>query len=251
MKKETILYSIIGALLGFIVGFAFANIINQRGFTAQATQAGVQLQQQGLPPDHPPIDGAAATGENSAQAEAAAKLAKEQPGNFEAQAAAAELSYAARHYAEAINFYTRANGLRPDAFEVLVGLGNANFDAEKFDEAGKWYGVALKQQPRNVNVRTDLGLTFYFREPRDVERAVKEFRSSLELDPNHVQTLQNLTVALTTAGDAQGARATLSKLESLNPQNVALPRLRADLEKLGDNIKPPAETSAAEDVGGK
>jgi tetratricopeptide (TPR) repeat protein len=247
MKKENVLYSIIGALLGFIVGFAFANTTNQRGFTAQATQV-AQQQQQGLPPDHPPIDGAAATQVNTAQAEAAAKLAGEQPGNFKAQVAAAELSYAAHRYTEAINFYTRANQLRPGSFDVLVGLGNANFDAEKFLEAEKWYSTALKQQPRNVNVRTDLGLTFFFREPRDLERAIKEFRASLELDPNHVQTLQNLTVALTTKGDGEGARETLSKLESINPQNVALPRLRADLENL--NGSTPAETSAA-GAGGK
>lgn len=244
MKKENILYSIIGALLGFIVGFAFANTTNQRGFTAQATP--IAQQQQGLPPDHPPIDGAATTQEDAAQAEAARKLAAEQPDNFKAQAAAGELSYATRRYADAINFYTRANQLRPDSFDVLVGLGNANFDAEKFAEAEKWYTAALRQQPRNVNVHTDLGLTYFFREPRDIERAVKEFRASLELDPNHVQTLQNLTVALTTKGDRTGARETLSKLESINPQNAALPRLRADLENSDGGISSPVETSGAD-----
>lgn len=249
MNKENILYSIIGVLLGFIVGFGFANTTNQRGYAAQPTQSAPQQQQQaGLPPDHPPIDEAAtaATQANTAQAEAAVKLANEQPSNFDAQLAAAEASYAAHRYPEAIKFYTRANKLRPDNFDALVGLGNANFDDEKFTEAERWYVAALKQQPDNVNVRTDLGLTFYFREPRDVERAVKEFRASLERDPNHVQTLQNLTVVLTTKGDAGGARATLSKLESVHPQNAALSRLRADLEKLGSSVQTPARTSAAD-----
>ncbi|PYT03239.1 MAG: hypothetical protein DMF65_04590 [Acidobacteria bacterium] len=133
---------------------------------------------------------------------------------------------------------------------MLVGLGNTNFDAERFEEAGRWYEAALRQQPDNVNLRTDLGLAFFFREPRDIERAVREFRASLTRDPNHVQTLQNLTVALITKGDAEAARATLSKLESVSPQNPALPRLRADLEKLSGLAQGPTEKSAAV-TGGK
>ena len=31
MSKENILFSVVGVLLGFIVGFAFANTVNQRG----------------------------------------------------------------------------------------------------------------------------------------------------------------------------------------------------------------------------
>jgi tetratricopeptide (TPR) repeat protein len=246
MKKENILYSIIGALVGFIVGFAFANTTNMRGYAAQ-TAAPAQTQQAGLPPNHPPVEGAAA-GPNAAAVETALKLASEQPDNFDAQARAAELAYSAHRYDEASKLFARANKLRPDDFDVLVGLGNTNFDAERFEEAEAWYTAALAKQPDNVNVRTDLGLTFFFREPRDIERAVREFRASLERDPAHVQTLQNLTVALTAKGDAHAARATLATLESVNPQNPALQRLRADLEKLG----PPGravKTSAGGEAG--
>ena len=229
MRKENILFSIIGALLGFIVGFMFANTTNQRGYAAQGTVATGRPPQTGaLPPDHPPVEG---MGPNAAAVSAATKTATEQPDDFDAQARAAELAYAAHQYDEAAKFFARANKLRPDDFDALVGLGNTNFDAGKFEEAEKWYAAALRRQPDNVNVRTDLGLTFFFREPKDVERAVKEYRASLERDPDHVPTLQNLTVALTAKGDTEAARATLAKLESLSPQNPALQRLRADLEK--------------------
>lgn len=240
MKKENILYSIIGVLLGFIVGFMFANTTNQRGYGAQGVAAG-QQQQQGLPPNHPPVEN---SGPGAEAVEAAAKLAAEQPDNFDAQARAAEILYAAHRYPEAIKLFERANQLRPDDFGVRVGLANANFDAERFEEAGRWYAAALEQQPDNVNVRTDLGLTFFFREPRDVGRAVKEFRASLERDPAHVPTLQNLTVALNAAGDREAARATISKLESVSPQNAALPRLRAELEKTDAAVRTPAKTPA-------
>jgi tetratricopeptide (TPR) repeat protein len=240
MKKENILYSIIGVLLGFIVGFTFANTTNQRGYAAQPVAAG-QPSQPGLPPNHPPVEN---TGPSAEAVEAAAKLAAEQPDNFEAQAHAAAQLYAVHRYAEAIKIFERANQLRPDDFDVLVGLGNTNFDAERFEEAGRWYEAALKRQPDNVNVRTDLGLTYFFREPRDTGRAVKEFRASLERDPSHVPTLQNLTVALNAAGDREAARATLSKLESVSPQNPAITRLRAELEKTDAAAQPPAQTSA-------
>lgn len=241
MKKENILYSVIGVLLGFIVGFAFANVANQRGY---APQVAASVQTAGLPPDHPPI-GATAAGPDAAAIEAASKLALEQPGNFEAQMNAADVFYSAHRYDEAVKFFTAANRLRPEDFGVLAGLGNANFDAEKFAEAEKWYTAALKRQPDNVNVRTDLGLTFFFREPRDVERAIREYRASLERDPNHVQTLQNLTVALVAKGDADAARATLAKIESASPQNPSIQSLRADIDKLDSPAQAEVKTPAA------
>lgn len=251
MKKENILYSIIGVLLGFIVGFMFANATNERGYAARQSgaAAGQQQPQPGLPPNHPPIEGV--SGPSAAEVEAAAKLAAERPEDFEAQVRAAEQLYAAHRYEEASKTFARANQLRPEDFDVLVGLGNTNFDAEKFDVAERWYVAALKQQPDNVNVRTDLGLTFFFREPRDIERAVREFRASLEREPRHVQTLQNLTVALIAKGDATEARAILSRLESASPQNPALVRLRADLEKLAAPGRAASAPSAAVEAGGE
>src|SRR2546423_3823262 len=55
MSKENILFSVVGVLLGFIVGFAFANTVNQRGAAAPTAQSSQQTA--GLPPDHPPITG--------------------------------------------------------------------------------------------------------------------------------------------------------------------------------------------------
>jgi hypothetical protein len=70
---------------------------------------------------------------------------------------------------------------------------------------------------------------------------------ALEREPAHMQTLQNLTVAYTRKGDAAQARATIGRLEAVNPNSAALPRLRADVEGLRSSIPSPAsaETSAA------
>jgi tetratricopeptide (TPR) repeat protein len=238
MTKENILYSIISLLLGLIVGFTLANSVNRNGNGGDAIPAKIAAGNPALPPDHPPIPGGA--GDMARQADpqllasinALGKGAKDEPKNFEAQIKAAEAFSQIQRYDEAIEFFGRANQLRPDDYETLVRLANANFDGSHFEAAEKFYTAALQKKPDDVNVRTDLGLTFMFRGVPDLDRAVAEFRGSLERDPNHIQTLQNLTVAYTRKGRADEAQAMLTRLEALNSGNPAIPTLRADLEKL-------------------
>jgi tetratricopeptide (TPR) repeat protein len=238
MTKDNILYSIIGVLLGCIVGFVFANSVNQRGYERRAAAPlSTSAPNSKLPPDHPPLPSNAVADqpggqEMQADVQAKVKLARDEPKNFEAQKAAAQLFYQINRFDEAIDFLTRANELKPDDYETVVNLGNANFDANRFELAEKWYTAALAKKPDDINVRTDLGLTFLFREPSDVERAIKEFRRSLEKDPAHEQSLQNLTVALIRKGDAKEAQETLDKLARVDASSPALPKLREDLEKL-------------------
>jgi len=115
---------------------------------------------------------------------------------------------------------------------VIVHLGNASFDSKKYEDAESWYSKALVKKPDDVDVRTDLGLTFMFRDPANYDRAIEEFKRSLEIKPDHPQTLQNLTVAYTKKGDAAEASATLAKLETKEPSNPALTKLRSDIDAL-------------------
>jgi tetratricopeptide (TPR) repeat protein len=135
----------------------------------------------------------------------------------------------------------RANALRPDSYETIVALGNTNFDAGRYEMAERWYTAALAKNPQDVNVRTDLGLTFLIRDPgQDVDRAIKEFRRSLEIEPRHEQTLQNLVVALTKKGNIREADAALKKLSEVNPSNQSLAKLRTDLDAARSASKQPA-----------
>ncbi|PYS49426.1 MAG: hypothetical protein DMF68_09945 [Acidobacteria bacterium] len=230
MNKDNILFGIIGLLLGLIIGFMFANSINQRG---QNGSVSAVAQSQALPPDHPPVAQAGAqSGPDPQAAQEAISQAKTDTNNFAAQMKAADYAYQVQRFDEAIEFLQRANKLQPNNYEAILQLGNVNFDANRYEEAEKWYTSALKVKPDDVNVRTDLGLTFFFRNPPDVDRAIKEYRASLAIDPNHVQTLQNLTVALIKKGSADEAKQALAKLEGVSPNNPALPRLRSDLEAL-------------------
>lgn len=232
MTKDNILFAIVGVLLGFIIGFMFANNANQRAMQPATTAAAAQPNSQ-LPPDHPPITQTGAQGQDGmVDVQSAIKIAKDQPDNFDAQMKAAEAFYQIQRFDDAMEYLNRAIKLKPDSYETMVILGNVNFDAGRYEEAEKWYTQALKLKPDNPNVRTDLGLTFFFRTPPDIDRAIKEYKASLEIDPNHAQTLQNLTVAYTKKGDVAQAQAMLEKLEKVAPTNQALPKLRTDIEAL-------------------
>ena len=233
MSKDNILFAVVGLLTGLIVGFIVANSLNERGAAPTSVPAaGDMRMNSNMPPGHPDIGAAGTQGGMQPQMLESIDKAKQDPSDFEAQLKAAEAYYQIERFDEAIMYLTNANKLKPDDRDVIVHLGNANFDANKYDEAQKWYLAALEKKPDDVNVRTDLGLTYVFKEPADYDKAITEFNKALETDPNHIQTLQNLTVAYTKKGDAAKAKETLAKLETADPQNVALARLKTDIETL-------------------
>jgi len=71
-------------------------------------------------------------------------------------------------------------------------LGNLFFDAERYDDAIKWYTDALKLAPADVNVSTDLGVCYYYINRPD--EALAQFAVSLKLDPKHPKTLLNMGI---------------------------------------------------------
>jgi tetratricopeptide (TPR) repeat protein len=234
MNKENVLFGLVGLLAGLIIGFMFANSVNQQASTP-GLAAATAAQNANLPPGHPnvpPGPGGQQAMANIPEVQAAIEKAKAEPDNFDAQVKAAELFYQIQRFDGAIEYLKRANQLKPDDYDVVVHLGNAHFDSDKYEDAEKYYSQALAKKADDVNVRTDLGLTYMFRTPANYDRAIQEFKRSLEYDPNHAQTLQNLTVAYTKKGDAANASATLAKLEGMDAANPALARLRTGIDAL-------------------
>ncbi|MFM9904705.1 MAG: tetratricopeptide repeat protein [Pyrinomonadaceae bacterium] len=233
MKKDNLMFGVLGLVVGIVVGFMGANSMNRsasgQGPTAPPpSSATAPSGIPNLPPDHPPLGTSSGSGGDPAQsgplpqvAEAIEK-AKQRPQDYDAQMTAADLYYQIQKFDDAAKFYEAANKLKPGEVEPMVKAGNAYFDAEKYDQAERWYLQALQKNANNINVRTDLGLTFFLREPRDIDRAIKEYKTSLTLDPNHEITLQNLALAYTENGDKQSLAITLEKLRKVNPKNPVL-----------------------------
>ena len=87
---------------------------------------------------------------------------------------------------------SRAAQLKSDGAAVArrtcrtrVQLGNLYFDAERFQDAAEWYEAALKIEPKDVNVSTDLGIAYYYMNQPD--KALAQFDRSLAIDPKHAQ----------------------------------------------------------------
>ena len=231
MSKENILFVVIGLLGGFIVGFFFANSVNQ-GAMLSGVPASTQSAA-GLPSGHPAINGAGSSGGSIPEVQAAIDKAKQNPDDFDAQIKAAELYYQIQRFEGSIEFLKRANELQPENYDVMVNLGNTYFDAGKYEDAEKTYAKALAKKPDDLNVRTDMGLTFVFRDKPDYDRAIKEFNQVLDADPDHIQALQNLTVAYTKKSDRSNANATVARLEKVDAGNGALSKLKEEIAKIG------------------
>ncbi len=227
MKKENILFAVIGLIVGLVVGFFTANNLNRNASSQQNT---VQTQQnasfvnqqiQSSDIKEQPL-------QSKPLPEVSEKLdrAKNEPNNFDAQMEAANLYVKIKAFDKAQEFYNRAELLNPSDYEKIVQLGNGFFDAGKFEKAEKWYEQALVKKPDDVNVRTDLGITFVEREKTDLDRAVKEFETSRKTNPKHEPTLYNLGAARFKKGDLEEAKKVLAELESINPQGQLTERLK-------------------------
>ncbi len=219
MTKDNFLFTLLGLLLGAIIGFFVTNSINQNGTGPRS----------GPITSQPAANSAA---DSMAAVQNAIEKARQAPNDVKAQMAAADLFSRIQRFDQAIDLLKKANEIEPDNVDVMVKLGNTSFDAGKYADAERWYAAALMKDPDELNVRTDMGLTYIFGDKPDVDRAIKEFKRVLDADPNHSQALQNLTVAYTRKSDAAGAEATLAKLEKADPNNSALAKLREEVGKL-------------------
>jgi tetratricopeptide (TPR) repeat protein len=231
MNKENILFGIVGLLGGLIIGFMFANSMNRNMAVAAAPPASTMAQNANMPPGHPDIGSQTQTVPPNVQQDI--DQARKSPQDFDAQFKAAGALYKAEIYEQALEFLLAANKLKPDDYDTIVSLGNVSFDSGKFEDAEKWYTNALGRKKDDLNVRTDLGLTFIFREKPDYERAIQEFNLVLSADPNHIQALQNSIVAYLRKGDTSKAKENLARLEAADPKNNAAPRLREQINKAG------------------
>jgi tetratricopeptide (TPR) repeat protein len=99
-----------------------------------------------------------------------------------------------------------------------VELANLYFDAEKFDDAIKWYEAALKLNPNDVNVSTDLGVSYYY--TNNPDKALAQLDRSLKIDPKHAKTLLNIGIVKAFAKqDLEGASQAWQQVIQLAPDS--------------------------------
>jgi len=199
MTRESLLYLVIGLLLGLGVGVVFASVLAQRD-AQRAESTGAQ----DLQPGQPSVGTGPRVNPQGAQAAVTATVeqARKEPGNFDAQLKAAELYYQIQRFDQAIEFLLKANKLRPDDYQTIAGLGVVNLDAGHFEEAEKWYRAAIAKKSDDVAVLAGL------------------CASTLEL------------------GKVKAAEDAIAKLEKVDPTSTDLPQFREKLASLKSGDKP-------------
>jgi len=218
MKKEEMLFGVIGLLVGLIGGYLLTNWYNDSvvgQFQAGPNPAGAASQNT-LSPD---------------EIKQLIQRADDAPENisFQKEVGISLYRYGANVedtalIAEAIRLLDRVHSVNPNDRETLVALGNSHFDIgyfkkdnASFASARRFYSLALELQPEDADVRVDYGLTYVLQSPAEYEKAISEYELALQSAPAHQRTLQMLTDALISTGRKDDAGKALERLRTANP----------------------------------
>ncbi|HVF42084.1 MAG TPA: tetratricopeptide repeat protein [Pyrinomonadaceae bacterium] len=183
--------NILFGVVGLLLGYVIAfHLVVHINQTRPDAAGGV------LPGGHPALAGGGEDERLKSAADAAARAAEESPKDFDAQMKAAVVYRDMGEFDEAAGFLARASALRPE----------------------------------DLNVRSELAVTYFMRTPPQQEKAISELRRNLETDPSHLPSLHNLTRMLIETKRLDEAEATLEKLEKVKPDYDQLPQLRGEVE---------------------
>ena len=131
----------------------------------------------------------------------------------------------------------------PKNVNAAIQLGNVYFDAERWDDAIKWYEKAVELDPRNADASTDLGVSYYYSNKPD--EALAQFERSLKISPTHTKTLLNKGIVLAFGKqDLKGAATEWQKVVELSPNSPEGQAARRALDGIASAHANPGSTSS-------
>lgn len=241
MNGKVLALTIVAVIISFIGGFMLANSLNRNELNSLRA-ANEQLK------NTTPQAEQNSNGSTLSDGEIRQKIAEadKNPTNFAYQKSLglALYTYAMMKQdvdllAEVNRILSRANELNKDDYDIIVALGNTNFDIgyykkenAPFEKAREFYNTALQKKPEDVDVRTDLGLTYFLSEPSEYEQAINQFQKSLQTNPKHEKTLQVLAQTYLKQNNAVEAEKYLARLKEVNSNNQYLPDLETRLSQI-------------------
>jgi len=238
---RNLLISLVAVVLSFAGGFFLANAINRTDINS------LRSENERLKTNQTDNQNKASESALSDD-EIAAKIAEadQQPQNFDFQK---RLGLALYKYGamkqdtgvigSSIRLLQRADGLRNDDHDVVVGLGNAHFDIgyfkkqnDQLQQARDFYERALKQEPTDAEIKTDLALTYFLTDPPDDEKAIVGFKDALKTDPKQEKALEFVIQSLIRTNKKDDAAGYLDQLKKTNPKSDAIAGLTAKLNEM-------------------
>ncbi|MDR1145491.1 MAG: tetratricopeptide repeat protein [Verrucomicrobiales bacterium] len=98
---------------------------------------------------------------------------------------------------EAVPYMQKAASIMPEAIPFRLNLANLLANTGHARESLPHYEYCLSRDPRNPVFHTNYGFALYLDGQRD--RAIAEFRTALQIDPNFANAKKNLDMALNNA----------------------------------------------------
>lgn len=149
--------------------------------------------------------------------------------------AAASLPPQAMALGQRITELKEAVRVDPRNLRAWVELGNAYFDSNQPRPAIEVYARALEMDPKNPDVRTDMGIMY--RALKEFDRAVAEFRQASLDGPTHVNSRYNLGVVLRhDKGDLKGAIEAWEDFLRVEPKGERADKVRSEIEAMGRTL---------------
>ncbi len=212
MNKDNLLFLMGGLLVGFVTAYLFFEAMASR----QPPRLTPQMRAQIVSGDDGG-GGMGAAGEAPAAGDATAGAAD--PGNAAAQGAGPAMP----QIQQLVDYVSK----NPNDAAAVRQLADANFEIRNWGRAQELYSHYLELKPNDPDVMTDLGITY--RETQQPDKALDLFHRSMQVAPDHWQSLYNEVVVLMDQKKNDEATQVLSQLQKMQPGNP-------DVAKLADAV---------------
>jgi tetratricopeptide (TPR) repeat protein len=232
MNKSFVWISVLAVVIAFAGGFLLANALNRSEFTALKAE-NERLKNNPQQPSN-------SNDQELTEEEIKQRIAEadQNPGDFNFQK---NLGIGLYRYAtvkqnpalliDVERLLKRAYEINNKDQDVLVFYGNTLFDIgfakkdnAKFEQARKIYTEALAQQPKDVDIQTDYGLTFFYETPPKDEKAIVELKKVLAIKPDHERSLQYMAQIYDRQNNPAESQKYLAELKKVNPNNPVFTR---------------------------
>jgi cytochrome c-type biogenesis protein CcmH/NrfG len=158
------------------------------------------------------------------------------PQAAEPAAAAAPPQVSDEQLAATTREFSAALAANSNDLAALAGMGNAYYDAQRWQQAVEFYDRALKLDARNVDIATDAATAIWYMGQAD--QAIARFESVLRVAPNHANALFNLGVVRWQGkGDSRGAVQAWDRLLKSNPDYPQREQVEALLSRAKEHAK--------------